>query len=52
MDIAKAIFGGKFINLNNCIRNQERLKTNELFSSRRKKMEIRAKLKKSERKKY
>lgn len=36
MDIAKAIFGGKFINLNNCIRNQERLKTNELFSSRRK----------------
>lgn len=37
MDIAKAIFRGKFINLNKCIRNQERLKTNELFSSRRKK---------------
>ena len=30
MDIAKAVFGGKFMNLNKCIRNQERLKTNEL----------------------
>lgn len=36
MDIAKAIFGGKFINLNNCIRNQERWKTNELFKKKKK----------------